>query len=180
MRRVLALLAKVNEAVCGTVKNLAGLLLMAMLLIVVMQIVFRYVLNDSLVWSEELAKAMMVWTAFLVAPWAYRIGANVRIELFIDEMPQVFRNSLTLLLNALVFWIVAVFFWESVGFWERGLTVQADSLPFPVAWFYSVVPITFAFMVLVGAELLLRNILTLLNPDEVFDLSHLNDAYQIE
>jgi TRAP-type C4-dicarboxylate transport system permease small subunit len=145
-----------------------------------MQIVFRYVLNDSLVWSEELAKAMMVWTAFLVAPWAYRIGANVRIELFIDEMPLVFRNSLTLLLNALVFWIVAVFFWESVGFWQRGLTVQVDSLPFPVAWFYSIVPITFAFMVLVGAELLLRNILTLLNPDEVFDLSHLNDAYQIE
>lgn len=180
MRRVLALLAKVNETVCGAAKNLAGLLLMAMLLIVVMQIVFRYVLNDSLVWSEELAKAMMVWTAFLVAPWAYRIGANVRIELFIDEMPLVFRNSLTLLLNALVFWIVAVFFWESVGFWQRGLTVRADSLPFQVAWFYSIVPITFAFMVLVGAELLLRNILTLLNPDEVFDLSHLNDAYQIE
>jgi len=80
----------------------------------------------------------------------------------------------------LVFWIVAVFFWESVGFWQRGLTVQADSLPFQVAWFYSIVPITFAFMILVGAELLLRNILTLLNPDEVFDLSHLNDAYQIE
>jgi len=180
MRRVLALLAKVNETACDAAKNLAGLLLMAMLLIVVMQIVFRYVLNDSLAWSEELAKAMMVWTAFLVAPWAYRIGANVRIELFIDEMPLVFRNSLTLLLNALVFWIVAVFFWESVGFWQRGLTVQADSLPFQVAWFYSIVPITFAFMVLVGAELLLRNILTLLNPDEVFDLSHLNDAYQIE
>ena len=80
MRRVLALLAKVNETICGAAKNLAGLLLMAMLLIVVMQIVFRYVLNDSLVWSEELAKAMMVWTAFLVAAWTDGAGRQFALS----------------------------------------------------------------------------------------------------
>lgn len=180
MRRVLALLAKINETVSTAARNLAGLLLIAMLLVAVMQIVFRYVLNDSLIWSEELAKAMMVWTAFLVAPWAYRIGANVRIELFINELPLLFRNSINLLFNLLVFWIVIVFCWESVGFWHRGLTVQADSLPIQVAWFYSIVPITFAFMVLVAAEQLLRNVLTLMNPDQDFDLSHLNDVYELE
>ena len=65
MLRALSLLAKINEAICAAARNLAGLLLVAMLLVVVLQIVFRYVLNDSLIWSEEIAKAMMVWTAFL-------------------------------------------------------------------------------------------------------------------
>ena len=143
MVRALSLLAKINEAICAAARNLAGLLLVAMLLVVVLQIVFRYVLNDSLIWSEEIAKAMMVWTAFLVAPWAYRVGANVRIELFITEMPPLFKNLLTLALNLMVFWIIVVFFLESIGFWQRGLMVRADRLPIQVAWFYSIVPVGF-------------------------------------
>ncbi len=180
MFRVLSLLAKMNQTVCGAARNLAGVLLVIMLLVVVLQIVFRYVLNDSLIWSEEIAKVMMVWTAFLIAPWAYRIGANVRIELFINEMPGVFRNSLMLFLNLLVFWIIVVFFRESIGFWQRGLMVRADSLPIQVAWFYSVVPVVFSIMVLVGIEQLLRNVLTLMYPGQDFDLPPFDDLTELE
>ena len=87
MRRLLTKLAKINETLCVMARNLAGLFLVAMIVIVIMQIFFRYVLNDSLIWTEELAKTLMVWTAFLVAPWAYRVGANVRIGFLIDEFP---------------------------------------------------------------------------------------------
>ena len=96
------------------------LLLVAMIIIVILQIVFRYVLNDSLSWTEEVSKTMMVWTAFLVAPWAYRVGANVRIEIFVDEFPDVMRRLMALALNLLILWIVAVFLYESFGFWQRG------------------------------------------------------------
>jgi len=180
MRRVLTQLAKKNEVLCGAARNLAGLLLVAMVVVVIMQIVFRYVLNDSLIWTEELAKTMMVWTAFLVAPWAYRVGANVRIEIFVDEMPRAVRKSLELLLNLLVLWIVIVFLWESFGFWQRGLSVRADSLPIQVAWFYSVVPVVFVLMLLAGAELTLRNVLALMNPEEDFEIVHPDDVYEAE
>ena len=180
MLRVLSLLAKMNQTACGAARNLAGFLLVIMLLVVVLQIVFRYVLNDSLIWSEEIAKAMMVWTAFLVAPWAYRVGANVRIELFVNEMPPTFRNLLTLVLNLMVFWIILVFLWESIGFWQRGLTVRADSLPIQVAWVYCIVPVVFSIMALVGIEQLLRNFLTLMYPGQDFDLPSFDDAYDLE
>lgn len=156
------------------------MLLVAMVVIVIMQIVFRYVLNDSLIWTEELAKAMMVWTAFLVAPWAYRAGANVRIEIFVDELPQRLQRLLTLLLNLLIVWIVAVFLRESFGFWERGLTVRADSLPIQVAWFYSVVPLAFSLLLLVGMEQVLRNFLGLVYADEDFATPHVDDVFQSE
>ena len=180
MRRVLTQLAKINELLCGTARNFAGLLLVAMVVVVILQIVFRYVLNDSLIWTEELAKTMMVWTAFLVAPWAYRAGANIRIEIFVDEMPRAVRKSLELLLNLLILWIVIVFLWESFGFWQRGLSVRADSLPIQVAWFYSVVPVVFALMLLAGVELTLRNVLALINPEEDFEITHPDDVYEVE
>ena len=175
MRQVLNHLAKVNTAACNAARNLAGLFLVAMVVIVILQIIFRYVLNDSLIWPEELSKTMMVWTAFLVAPWAYRNGANVRIEIFIDEFPPQMLRISKLLLNLLILWIVCVFFYESFGFWQRGLTVRADSLPMQVAWFYSIVPIAFLLLILVGLEQVMRCLLALLRPTENWEIADQDD-----
>ena len=82
LRKALGVLAPVNEWISIAARNTAGMLLIAMTGIVLIQIVFRYVLNDSLIWTEEVSKTMMVWGAFLVAPWAYRNSANVSIQMF--------------------------------------------------------------------------------------------------
>jgi len=50
--------------------------------IVAAQVFFRYVLNHSLFWSEELARYILVWLTFLGATVAYRRGVHPRIDLF--------------------------------------------------------------------------------------------------
>lgn len=45
------------------------------------QVFFRYALNHSLFWSEELARYILVWLTFLGATVAYRRGAHPRIDL---------------------------------------------------------------------------------------------------
>jgi len=52
---------------------------------VMLGVFFRYVLNDSLTWVEDVSLILMVTTAFLVATYAYRTGANVAIELLVDR-----------------------------------------------------------------------------------------------
>ncbi len=163
-------LGAVNEPICVAARNSAGVLMMVMTVIVLVQIVFRYVMNDSLIWTEEVAKTLMVWTAFLVAPWAYRHSANVSIDMFAEELPERLRRGFMLVLNLLVIWIVIVFWQESFGMVERGLSIRAASLPLPVAWFYAVVPVSFAAMLLVGIELALRDLLGLLYPDRDFSI----------
>lgn len=180
MRNILSRLARLNELLCNAARNVAGLLLVAMVVIVILQIVFRYVLNDSLSWTEEVSKTMMAWTAFLVAPWAYRVGANVRIELFVDAFPDAMRRFMALALNLLVLWIVAVFLYESFGFWQRGQAVRSDSLPIQVSWFYTVVPVAFTLLLLVAVEQLIRDSLALLRPDEEIPSPHIDDIFDIE
>ena len=170
LRKILKLIAAVNERVSVGGRNLAGMLLMTMTAIVLTQIVFRYVLNDSLIWTEEVSKTMMVWAAFLVAPWAYRNSANVNIAIFTDELPVTLRRGLQLVLNLLVIWIIIVFGYESFGMVERGFSIRTASLPLQFGWFYLVVPVAFAAMLLVGIELLIRDTLTLLHPQEDFDI----------
>jgi len=170
LRKVLRMLSAINEWVGITARNSAGMLLIAMTAIILVQIVFRYVLNDSLIWTEEVSKTLMVWGAFLIAPWAYRNGANVSIQMFTDELPLTLQRLLHLALNLLVIWIIVVFWSESFGMIDRGFSIKAASLPVQVGWFFVVVPFAFGAMLLVGVELLIRDMLALLHPKEEFDI----------
>ena len=101
--------------------------------IILAQVFYRYVLNDSLGWSEEVAKIMMVWSAFLVAPWAYRQGANVSIDMFVEAFPLLARRLMETVLNLLVLFIVAwgimvaPFDWDVGGLDRR--PVATDAIP---------------------------------------------------
>jgi len=170
LRKVLRMLSAINEWVGITARNSAGMLLIAMTAIILVQIVFRCVLNDSLIWTEEVSKTLMVWGAFLIAPWAYRNGANVSIQMFTDELPLTLQRLLHLALNLLVIWIIVVFWSESFGMIDRGFSIKAASLPVQVGWFFIVVPFAFGAMLLVGVELLIRDMLALLHPKEEFDI----------
>jgi len=180
LRKALGMLSAINEWISITARNSAGMLLIAMTAIVLVQIVFRYVLNDSLIWTEEVSKTMMVWGAFLIAPWAYRNGANVSIQMFTDELPFTLRRLLHLALNLLVIWIIVVFWSESFGMVDRGFSIRAASLPVQVGWFFIVVPFAFGAMLLVGAELLIRDVLALLHPKEDFDIADAGEIMEGE
>ena len=177
-RRIIALLAGVNGPVSVSARNLAAGFLAAMTVIVLMQVFFRYVLNNSLTWTEEVAKIMMVWSAFLVAPWAYRMGANVSIDMLAAALSRGARLLLRLALNLLILWIVAIFFAESLEFWERGLTVRAATMPVQMAWFYSVVPFGFAGLFLVGVELFFRDLMALVDPGGDYAVPGTGEAEQ--
>jgi len=151
-------LGKFNYAVASVAKNLAGGLLALMLGMILMQVFFRYVLNDSLAWTEELAKFAMVWVACLVAPWAYREHLNVSIQMFADALPAILRRITELMITLLVIDICGIFFLQSLEFWQTGLSINASSVPVKLAYFYSCAPFAFGSICLVGLEKLIEQL----------------------
>jgi TRAP-type C4-dicarboxylate transport system permease small subunit len=151
-------LGAVNEFIGVAGRNLAGLVLVAMTATIFIQVVSRYGFNNSIAWSEELSKSLMVWTAFLVAPWAYRHGANVSVDLFVEAVPLRVQAAIRIIVNIFVVWIVIVFFLESLAFVERGMQSRVATLPIRTGVFYAVLPASLFAMALTGAELLLRDL----------------------
>lgn len=153
-------LGAINYYVGLFARNVAGGLLAAMLIMILLQVFFRYVLNDSLTWTEELSKYAMVWVACLVAPWAYRENLNVSIELFADALPKSLLRLSQILITLLVMLISVMFLKYSIDFWISGLSITASSVPVKLAVFYSCIPFMFVALFLVGLErLLLQTIL---------------------
>lgn len=155
----------VNSAIAKTGLRIAATFLVIMVAIVLGQVFFRYVLNDSIVWAEELSKAMMVWVAFLVAPAAMLQGANVKIEMLVEAVPYRLRYFLKLVIGLATLWVLGIFLEESLGFWERGRTVSAASLPIPVSTFYSIVPVGFSALILATVQVFLQDLRSLFSPE---------------
>ncbi len=159
-----------NDKVCRTGRNSAGVLLMVMITIVLAQVFYRYILDSSFSWTEELAKVLMVWVTFLVAPWAYRGGEFVSVDMFVDSFSKRFRQRLELIIHLVIMWALAVFFMESIDFWQKGQATMAATLPLALSWFYMIVPMSFLALICVGVELILRSVMIAVTGDQSFRL----------
>lgn len=131
---------------------LAGGMLAVMVLMILAQVFYRYVLNDSLAWTEELAKFCMVWVACLVAPWVYRENLNVSIHMFAESLPDRLRMVTEIVITCLVLAVSLAFLNESIAFVGNGSSIQASSVPVPLSYFYACTPFVFGALILVAIE----------------------------
>lgn len=64
------------------------ILLGTMILVVFLQIIFRFVIKGSLPWSEELSRYLMVWAVFIGASIGAKEGAHIGVEAFVSMLPS--------------------------------------------------------------------------------------------
>ncbi|NLY00405.1 MAG: TRAP transporter small permease [Rhodopirellula sp.] len=90
----------------------------ATILVVTAQVVWRYVFNNSLVWTEELSRLLFTWIIFIGAALAVKEGTHIGVSLLVDRLPASVRRHLA----AARLVLIAVFlaFLAVVGFqWVR-------------------------------------------------------------
>jgi TRAP-type C4-dicarboxylate transport system permease small subunit len=64
------------------------LFLSAMAVAVFLEVVFRYVLNLPLFWTEEFARYCLVWSSLLGAAVAFRRGEHIAVAFFVEHLPE--------------------------------------------------------------------------------------------
>ncbi len=86
----------------------------AMVLIVTLQVFFRYVLNDSLGFADELSRLFFVWSMFLAMPHGIRYGVHVGIDLVVNALPAAIKDNLARLVAVICTGLLLVVFWAAV------------------------------------------------------------------
>lgn len=85
---------------------------LSMALIVVVQVFFRYVLNHSLFWSEELARYLLVWLTFLGTSSAYFRHVHPGVDIIYSRMPEKMKHISAIMVHLVcmgVFGIMIVY-----------------------------------------------------------------------
>lgn len=108
----------------------------AMVAVVSLQVLFRYFLNLSLDWADEIGRLTFVWAAFLGVPHGIRIGAHVGIDFVAKLLPPAALAWLFRACCVLSAALMSVVAWQSVVIaaetWDQFMPV----LDFSTGWFY--------------------------------------------
>lgn len=70
-------LERVNTFFLRIGRQFAWIAIFLMVVVIMIQVFFRYVLNSALPWPDEVARFLMLWMTGLIAPSAYRWGGFV-------------------------------------------------------------------------------------------------------
>ena len=126
-------LNRISEVVCCGV-------LLAMTIVVVLQVICRYLLGASLTWSEEFARFGLVWITFLGAGIAFKkrahMGVQVIVELFspgVRKIVQVFT-----IFTILSFLVVAAF--KGIDLALFNMKQYSPAMGLPMGFVYLAIP----------------------------------------
>jgi TRAP-type transport system small permease protein len=167
--------ALVNASALTLGRWLGALCILLMVIIILTQVFFRYVIGLGLPWPEEASRFLMLWAAGLMIGTAYRRGGFVAIDLLVAILPRLLQHLLTLVL----FSLALIILWKA---WQIGLRevtglagrFGTDSLNVPTSWDLSTwrkVPKSWQMMsmlvgigalIMVTLELILREVIALL------------------
>ena len=168
------ILALINGTLLAVGRHIAVVLMGLMVLAILIQVFFRYALNNALPWPDEAARFMMLWLTGLVAPTAYRRGGFVAIDMLVLMMPRAISAflSIFLLLVALLVLVVAtkIGWGEVTGFGGKFKTAAlwlptnigfTEWFRVPRSWMMASLLVGVALMTIVTVEMILRQVLIL-------------------
>jgi TRAP-type transport system small permease protein len=121
--RLAKIINLVDRAIARLEEAAAIFSLVSMVVSIFVEVLFRYVFNAPLAWTEELARLSMIWLTFSAGAIVFRCRAHIRIDLLLDLLPDVLRDMLiwlieiglviVLLVLASTGWMMTVIFWPS-------------------------------------------------------------------
>lgn len=138
------LLIKINTPISRLGENIAGFFLIIMSIIVILQVILRYLFNTPLDWTDETSRFLMIYMTYLALPAVYLADKNIAMTLFLDKIKG--KRFSHLLLSAIHFLSIGIFYlWVKSGitFFGSG-GVSADSLPINMYVVYFIPPFMFA------------------------------------
>lgn len=142
---LLSPLRVVNHALGWIARRLAIAALAGMVAVTLLQIFYRYVLNNALPWPDEAARFLMLWMTGLIAPVAYRHGGFVAIDMLTRFLPRSLSGLLALILLALSLLVLIVGIRLGHSHTMSGCLFDSSSLWLPVELAFAV-PVPFTGM----------------------------------
>lgn len=138
----------------------AAALLCALVAVIAVDVVARYLRWFSLAWGLEATEYMLYAITFLGAPWVLRSRGHIAIELVLERLPERGRRRAQRAADCLgAAACAALFFFSCRVLWRSYAagTLVVKSFVFPEWWVYAGMPPIFLILLLVYLRLLVRD-----------------------
>lgn len=119
-----------------------------MVAVIFLQIIMRYVFNDSLTWSEELGKFIFVWISWLGISIGQRRDEHIKITMLTDKFPAPIQKIVAIIADVILILILAVTMYYGFLLVQTQQRVPYAGIKISTSWGYLSLVLGCAFMTL--------------------------------
>ena len=149
-------LIRTCDVVESAVKILMAILIATMVVLIGSQVGFRYVLNEPLAWTEEVARHLMVWSALLGAAVAYRRKGHLGMDVLVMLLSERWRRLVEIILQVLSIGFFGVLVVHGIPLVERTMRQFSSAIRIPMGYIYASIPVGSALILLFAMERMVR------------------------
>lgn len=151
-----ASLGALSERVNRVAEHLLALLVAVTVVAVTAQVIFRYGVQSSLTWSEEVARYAFIWGIFIGTSVAAHRNQHIVVDALVNAMPRALQRWLRVANLLLCTAFFALFACVSILLVQNAVPQKSSSLEISIAWVYASAVLGAALTVLHLANALLR------------------------
>lgn len=125
------------------------ILLSLMSVLIGAQVFMRYVMHDSLAWSEELARYCFIWATYIGVSYGVKRNAHICVTAVSERLPVRGRHVLNIFAY-LIFGVFAVMVMKegyALAMKIFGFGQKSSSLGMPMGWLYMAPTIGFGLVI---------------------------------
>ncbi|MEH6728837.1 MAG: TRAP transporter small permease [Hyphomicrobiales bacterium] len=151
LHKVLDLSEKLLTALCAAA-------FAVMLALGVATVVFRFIIQSSLAFPDELIRYLFVWMIFLGSAVAFRRKMHAAIGMFVAKLPTGPKRLALLFstFSSAVFFLLIM--WSGYHLTTRSIPQISPALEVSMAWVYAAIPVGMGFLLIYAVELFIQQI----------------------
>lgn len=130
----------------------------ALLIVAVLQVFFRYVIGASLFWSEELMRYLMIFVVAVGSGLTYSRGELLGMRMLIEVFPAPVTRLFDLAGSVLAAIFCGAIAWHGWDFAERTAAAHSPALQFGMFWVHGMIALA---SLLLLVHLILGGVLSL-------------------
>lgn len=141
--------SKLLAKIIRFIEYLLMVLLGAALIIITLQVFFRYILHSPLSWSEQTARCLFIWMIMLSVPVLfYRKGA-VAFDLLVDMLPRKAQDIVKVVVQLLILGFAVFYLSSSIELCIQTGPRILSGLEIPMNALYAAPPVAMVVSILV-------------------------------
>lgn len=145
--QVMKILRKIDDSFETIILSI---LVLAIVLVMLLQILCRYILNDSLIWSEEFCRYCYIYFMFIGTALSIKEKSALRVDAIVSLLPEKVGKILSIVVDIIVFiMLIYLSYWSFPTVKSMYLKGgYSPALKLPVYIIYLSVPIGFILSIL--------------------------------
>jgi TRAP-type transport system small permease protein len=124
------------------------LMIMSMVVVVFLQVFFRYAVMSSPPWTEEFSRFNFIWLTFMGAVAVFRRKAHLVIDTLVGVLPRRIAQSLNLPIQLLISGALLLLIYHGIILCRSGWFTRASTMNLPLTFIYLAIPLSAVLMLL--------------------------------